>query len=78
MIFVKNQKQTIPFSGVSIVAKTAHKTSIRGQNSSRDHEFSALENQSEIIPELQVDGNDHNLASDDAQGGPDSPKVAWH
>ena len=26
----------------------------------------------------QVDENDHNLASDNAQGGPNSPEIAWH
>ena len=54
------------------------KQSIRDQNSSRDHEFLKPVNQFEIIPERQVDANGHNLASDDAQGGPDSPKIAWH
>ena len=58
--------------------KPAHKTPIRSQNPSSDHEFSEPGNQSEIIPERPVDGNGHNLASDTAQDGPNSPQIARH
>ena len=58
--------------------KRVPQTPIRGQNSSRDHEFSGTESQFQSILELQVDENDHNPASDDAHGGPNSSKIARH
>ena len=52
------------------------KHSIRGQNSSRDHEFFNLGDRFQIVPERQLDESDHNPASDNVQGAPNSPEIA--